>query len=47
MHSSGSRAVAGIKKLATHPKSIRGSEYAQAIVALGKALDLAEGLIQD
>ncbi len=40
-------AVKEYKRLATHPESIRGSEYAQAIHALGKALDLAERLIQD
>jgi|ERR1700730_8307096 hypothetical protein len=40
-------AVKEYKRLATYPESIRGSEYAQAIVALGKAIDLAENLIQD
>ena len=40
-------AVKEYKRLATHPESIRGSEYAQAIHALGKALDMAELLIPD
>jgi hypothetical protein len=39
-------AVQDYKRLSAHPESIRGSECAQALIALGKALDDAERVLQ-
>lgn len=34
------------KRLSTHPEFIRGSEYAQALIALGKALEDADRVLE-